>query len=220
MQTKVTFSIALVGLSLIASANTGTKTQTYSAEVDFKKTNWHHVASLPQFDSSLGELKKITLCLDGHVKGTIGFENKTNCPTTVHSKLESKIHLKSQSGFEFISVLPSAKRSIAVSAYDCIDDFGGKSGRTIRDLKDSKSASAVVSGNQLSQFVGKGTVLLPIQAVGRSSVSGAPCLKSYTHTFAAAKVTVKYEYNPVPEPATMAGLAFGMVALFKKRKKS
>jgi len=188
--------------------------------IGLQATNWSDVISVPKFNPTLGILTGIEIELDGHVAGMAKFESLDGSPATVTMDLKAQIDLKRPGGLStLVQVIPLAHTSDNVLAYDGLTDFGGDSGRTYDNLSGdaSDTYTSPPPASDLALFTGFGNILLPIEAIGTSTGSGAGNLLLVFDTEASAKATVTYTYE-VPEPASLSLLAFGSLALARRRK--
>ncbi|MBS1706591.1 MAG: PEP-CTERM sorting domain-containing protein [Armatimonadetes bacterium] len=208
--------ISCVGLSAFVLADT----KTYSAKIDPKATNWSGTINLPQFDPSLGELRSAVLCFSGNVSGTAQVENKQCQPVCVTTKLSAKVTAKDITGATVFSLVPSVTKSDKLYGYDGKTDYKGTSGKTYSNLSASTSGQKSIASKELGNYVGKGNVVFNINAVNQSAASGSCNLASNFQSLAGANICVTYCYNPVPEPTSMAGLAFGAIGLMRRRKRA
>ena len=199
-------------------------TLTYSDTVDATRTNFTDSVSIPQFDSSLGDLTSIIVELTGSVSGSIQLESTDAAPSNVTANLVSEIKLQRPDMSDLVVVLPTASEDANFTAFDGTVDFGGTSGLTRNNLSETASNSiSFTDPSDFSLFLGTGNLVLPVAALGKSNASGAGNLATVFQTFAAANITVSYEYTEkptaVPEPnAPMGALALVGLGMMVKRK--
>jgi hypothetical protein len=218
--------LACIGIA-IGSFTVGARanTVTYSGSIALSRTNWTSSVSVPKFDPALGTLNSIEFTLDGFVDGSASFENK-NGPVTVKMHLQAQETLYRPDFSTLVVTIPVAMTSDAVTGFDQTIDFGGTSGRTYSLLSASASNSfTTTSVLDEALFTGLGNIVLPVDAQGTSFGSGSGSMVLRFITSASAKATVTYDYNAVPEPATitMSILALGAVGwrlLLRRREQA
>lgn len=199
-------------------------TLTYTDSVGPSRTNFTTDVSIPQFDSSLGDLTNIFIELTGSVSGSIQLESTDAAPATVTANLVSEIKLQRPDMSDLVVVLPEASETDTFTAFDGTVDFGGTSGLTRNNLSETATNSiSFTDPSEFGLFLGTGNLVLPVAAIGQSNASGAGNLATVFQTFAGANITVSYEYTErptaVPEPnAPMGALALVGLGMMAKRK--
>ncbi|MGB3237339.1 MAG: choice-of-anchor E domain-containing protein [Geitlerinemataceae cyanobacterium] len=199
-------------------------TLTFTDSVDSARTNFTSDVSIPQFDSSLGELTNIFIELAGSVSGSIQLESTDADSSNVTANLVSEIKLQRPDMSDLVVVLPTASEDANFTAFDGTVDFGGTSGLTRNNLSETATESILLTDpSDFGIFLGTGNLVLPVAALGRSNASGSGNLATVFQTFAGADITVSYEYTErptaVPEPnAPMGALALVGLGMMAKRK--
>ncbi|MGB6169449.1 MAG: choice-of-anchor E domain-containing protein [Geitlerinemataceae cyanobacterium] len=199
-------------------------TLTFTDSVDSARTNFTSDVSIPQFDSSLGELTNIFIELAGSVSGSIQLESTDADSSNVTANLVSEIKLQRPDMSDLVVVLPTASEDANFTAFDGTVDFGGTSGLTSNNLSETATESILLTDpSDFGIFLGTGNLVLPVAALGRSNASGSGNLATVFQTFAGADITVSYEYTErptaVPEPnAPMGALALVGLGMMAKRK--
>ena len=103
-------------------------------------------------------------------------------------------------------------------------DFGGPSGNSFLDLSGDDSDSNLITAD-LADFIGLGTIDLPVIGTGMSTGTGAGNLITQFTTDASAEIELIYDFTPiveppptggVPEPMTSSLAALGLIALATK----
>ena len=189
---------------------------TYSDSISLSQTNWNSSVSIPKFDSSLGILTSIEFYLYGYVSGIAQFESLDASPATVTTNLSAMLKLTRPDNSTLVVSLPIASTTDNVTAYDGITDFNGTSGKTYSNLSANDTESFVSTlASDFALFTGTGNIVLPINALGTSSGSGAGNLLLQFNTFASADVIVKYNYDTpvIPEPASLVALLSGIAGI-------
>ena len=123
-------------------------------------------------------------------------------------------------GDELAVVLPVAMETFEADIFDGDLDFMGPSGMTFAGLMaDDSDMSTLTSGmDDLSAWIGGGSVKLDAAAMGASSGTGAGNLFLQFETLASAKITVIYKYTVIPTPGSFALLGIaGLCATRRNR---
>jgi len=191
----------------------------------FYKTDIEDTISVQKFNSKLGTLKSVKIDFVGDLKGDARFENRSSRSTSVLVDLAGELKLELPEGVERFNVTPTQSYTYNVTAFDGTSDFGGTSGRTVNGLTATLSETkTVTSGDEFFQyFLGKGTADFKFFAFANSRVVGSGNFDSQINTYAAANLTVTYEYDAttVPEPSAAIGIGlFAGIGLLSQRKKS
>jgi hypothetical protein len=216
---RATPIIAVVFFSVSAAVQAATVS--FSDSIPVQPTNFSSSVSVSKFDPSLGTLLSIQFDLAGAVEGSARFESLDAAPATVTMNLSAQIALQRPDNSTLVVVLPLVQTVDNVTAFDGTIDFGGTSGRTYSGLSNSASNSFTSPPpiSDLALFTGLGNITLPVVATGMSSGSGAGNLILQFNTSAGADVMVTYTYEPIPEPASLALLGFGMLTVLRRRRR-
>lgn len=225
MNVKTTFAAIVAATAMTGAASAATVS--YSDTLDFQSTNFaDQVLSLTQFDPTLGTLNSVSVTLDGTVLGNASGESRDAASATVTLNLSAEITASTAALDSLAVVLPVASESFAATAFDGSIDFGGTSGVSLTGLTATESAFSMLTGTDMAEFIGAGTVDILIGASGIAYGSGAGNLITEFATEAGANVTVVYDYDPsvtppapVPLPAGLPLLALGMGALAIARRR-
>lgn len=189
----------------------------HMSSVDLMNTDWMSTIDVDQFDDQGGNrvLQQVMITLDGHVEGAAMAESLDAAPAHITLNLGATITL-SLMGDDIAVVLPVAMEAFDAAIFDGTLDFMGPSGMSFPDLEaDMSDMASLTSGmDDLTPWIGAGTVSLDATAMGASSGTGAGNLFLQFSTLASAKVTVIYKYTEVPTPGALAlvGVAGGLAS--------
>jgi hypothetical protein len=207
--------LGLVILAVPAAADAASIS--YTDSISLATTNWTDSVSIQKFDPSLGTLTNVEIELIGSVLGTARAESLDAQAAQITLNLAATITLTRPDMSVLAVALPVSASVFNATAYDGVIDFGGTSGITLPGLTSSDSDTIISPppASDLALFTGVGTILLPVMANGSSSASGAGNLITQFNTQASASVKVTYYYDAavVPEPASVAMAAMGVIGV-------
>lgn len=213
---KLSLAIAaLVVCSLVVSVNAAT----ISTEVTLPlhKTNWSSTLNVPEFDASLGTLTGIAFQLSYTVDRTVKMENMDDDPSVLSTQLTVNVMLQRPDASSILSGSSIFTTSDTLPGYDGTMDFGGTSGKVFEDEQVKQITGSSSTPADLALFTGSASDALPISFSALSQANGDGNVITQFVTRTSADLLVTYTYT-VPEPATMAMLAAGMLALIRRRK--
>ena len=209
----------VAGGALCANASAGMLS--HNGSLPTSTTNWSANIDVPQFDDMGGTrvLKSVSVFLEGTVSGTASGESLDAAPALVELFLQSEISL-SLGGTDLAVVIPVADASFNATAFDGAIDFAGASGATFNELNASDSIKELLTlgADDLTPWIGGGTVGLVGEAIGTSSGSGAGNLILQFFTDASLSWTVEYDYNVMPTPGAAAIFGLAGVAATRRRR--
>ncbi len=183
--------------------------------VDFAPdiSGWTGLASVSQFDSSLGTLDEVILNVGNTVSGAFSAENLEGVPASV-AMSETAFMTVTTPYDTATGQLPVTKVSAAdsdavslgalIGGYDGTPDFSGIAGQSDAIVNDPGSDSAGVWGltdlTDLDAFTGTGSIALPVSTYGQSVVKGPSNLLTELTRQTGGTVSVSYVYTPASSP--------------------
>jgi hypothetical protein len=160
-------------------------------------TNNSLTQTVAQFDPTLGQLTSVEIVNDGTLTSHIMIESLDAAPGTVQGQVTGTFLLQGPAGVS-VTTGVSATESAQVAAFDGAADFQGASAVDFGDKSAAGSKSVVLDGStqDLSAFVGTGTVALKETAQAQSQAAGAGNLMALITSKSTAHVKVIYHYTP------------------------
>lgn len=155
-------------------------------------TPWNSSVSVAKFDPTLGTLMGVELSVSTFIVQDLYIENLDPVPQTVTGTGTGSITATMPSP---PNVTASGVNSIGgpLGAYDGVLDFGGASGMQTLGL--TAAGSQVRSPyTPVSDFVGPGSVIIPVSGNGTFTASGAGNLVTQVSTKVSATVCASYYY--------------------------
>ncbi|MFV0384169.1 choice-of-anchor E domain-containing protein [Paracoccus sp. (in: a-proteobacteria)] len=213
--------LAAAGAISVAAQTAGAATISYMHSFGQSTTDWSDSWAIQQFDSSLGTLNSVKVDLFGHVTAAASVENRSATSVSAHVDLKSQVSVTTAGGLPIVQVNPELDRTYALGGFDGIVDFAGNSGVSTGDLFFNDMNSSVLTGADLAQFIGAGTISIFVVATGVSFAQGGGNLLTYFSNQAGADFTVTYDYTAppaVPLPASAPLLLGGLFLLRRLRR--
>ncbi|QQE12988.1 PEP-CTERM sorting domain-containing protein [Planctomycetota bacterium] len=216
MRKAITFAAAIAATGLTAATASAALIDD-SAPFAFPLSPATQTVALDQFDPALGTLISVTIEIEGEVTADITAEND--------SVLDAPGYQISLTA-NFEAVAPGTSAVVALNdawaqALVATDGVPG-SGADFHDFgtlsDDNSNSNSIVSG--LAPYIGTGTIDVDVNGSAGFSFSGTTDSSLDISNLAGeGEVTVIYNYIPIPEPASMALLGLGGVAILARRKK-
>lgn len=178
------------------------------------------LATLSQFDPSLGTLTQVTLTLDADTSaGAIFWDNEALVPTDVTLGIGAEVTAVGLAGVTAVAVPLQIGSALGIAAdNDGAADFvGTDSFAVVGGTGSDSDMDMLVVG--LAPYIGLGTFDVEVSSVvetflsttgGFGPIDPVPGVTEGT-------VTVTYEFTAVPEPTTAVLLGLGMAGLAVRR---
>jgi hypothetical protein len=195
--------LAVPAAGTVQTASTSaTQTQEVDAAFASFSTGGSATQTVAQFNPTLGTLTGIQIISDGTLTSDVKVENLDGAPSNVGAQVNGNLSLQGP-GFHPLVVNPSLSENTTLSAGDGGTSFGGTAGHDFgaQSAQASQSVTLSASENDLSAWVGSGTVSLTESAQSSSTISGSGNMMAQTHTTAGGSVRVIYSYTPAPPPS-------------------
>jgi hypothetical protein len=172
---------------------------------------------VPQFDASLGTLNSVTINVSSAIQGSLGFENLKRF---AGGNFAINVNTHAWVGVDYLimsNFLDNQTYNTMLGAYDNNLDYAGTSGTILTTYSDADNAE-ITFFSDFGRFLGNSFVNFVVLTEAMADHIGKPANSSAELlTTGQASVTVSYDYTPVPEPVTIAILAFsGLVLRFKR----
>jgi len=181
-----------------STVSTTPLTLTQTVSVPATLTNFSKPLSLAQFEPSLGTLTGVDVTVDGALTSQISAENTSHsAPASIASVISGTLTLTAPGGISLAAPLNNPGASFGAATYDGTTDYAGTSGHDFGAQTASVTKSVSLSGSNgddLSPFVGTGTLPASFAAEATSTASGGGNLMVLTNSTATATITVTYHY--------------------------
>lgn len=188
---------------------------TTTTPIPLTKTDWSGTMSLPKFDPALGTLISVELWVNASMQTVITVTNTGGSASSGTAKTELQFSV--QDAGDHLNV---PEIDMFSSNYSFTNLPAGQHVTSGTITKSGTDDQFYYDAGTLAAFTGLGTIVLDASTYTLAWVAyngGNTDASQVTNASATAKVT--YEYNPVPEPATMGLLALSGLALIRRRQK-
>jgi hypothetical protein len=155
-------------------------------------TDWSDTLTIGQFDPAVGILTNIKITVEGAIEQNVSLENLDATAVMVGVTGGATITLTTPDMAHVIA-LPTYTQSYPLAAYDGGFDFMPPSG-IMAPTQTASDTATEGSYVPLSDFIGTGTVTMPVTAKANFSANGAGNLATQVSTAASAMVCVAYTY--------------------------
>ncbi len=183
--------------SVDQTIGTAPATKEYDATVQDTRTDYTKNVSVSQFDPTLGTLTAVEIVNESTFTSAIKIESIDNAPSDVNATVSGNLTLQGP-GVNALVTSPENVQHASVGASDGTMDFAGPSGHDF-GTKSATGAQSVLleaTNQDLSAYIGTGSVSFTETAHATSSASGPGNLLSLINSTASGKVRVIYHYTP------------------------
>ena len=183
--------------------------------------------SLPKFDSALGKFNFATVKLSGAFSANIVLENNVNFATDDNELLMTGTMrvLGPYDEANSPDIFMAADAPAPLGAKDDVEGSGADYLNVDLVSEVVANTQKITDVNDLSVYVGEGNVNLVLQAAAGLAYDGPmydegmyDANMTVNDFLASGKVTITYDYVPVPEPASLSLVSLCGLALLRRRK--
>ena len=171
-------------------------TQEVDATFPLAPTNSTQTQSVAQFNPALGTLQSVEVIYNGTLTSDLKAENDDTQAATIAGTVNGTLAVQA-GGLNGVQATATNTNSATLAAFDGNNDFSGASGRDFGAQSNSGSNDVTFSAasNDLSAFIGSGSVSLTQSAQATSSITGAGNLLASVNSQASGQVRVIYHYE-------------------------
>jgi hypothetical protein len=212
MMQKILISAVIVFVTSVPAFALTTSYAT-STPIPLTLTDWTNTLSFQRFNPSLGALKMVQLDLSMTANTILSAKNNSDSPASGHINTHIQMTIQDEGGY-----FTDAGIDLIVPTYHYNLDAGQLMTPDTISHSDS-SFGQYTAPDVLSEFIGSGEITLLAGTFTETSFSYTG---SNAHvgqlTYSELNGTVTYSYaDEAPEPATVVLLAFGALALLKRK---
>jgi uncharacterized repeat protein (TIGR01451 family) len=219
MKSVVALLALLVGALVFLSRPVSALTGPYGDAVPSQQVPWTSGSSgtapaltFPKFDPATGTLARVVIEVDATMAGAVKAENTGTDSDTLTLEATAEVSLDTLDPAQPAALRLSDARTVALAAFDGVNDFGGDSGETITGFADSESATVTITDPAvLAAFTGTGDVELPAIATEDHVTTGGDGSEDVSYEASAGlDVTVTYFVGRIdiakgPAPTAVEG---------------
>jgi hypothetical protein len=164
-----------------------------ASPIDFSQTG-----GVAQFNPALGTLTGVQIVQEGTLTSHVVTENRDTQPQNISATVQGTITL--QAGGVTLQSNPTVQASDQVKAFDNTTDLSGPDTNDFgaQSNTDTQTTTLTAPTNDLSAFIGTGTVSLTETGTATGSVQGPGSMAAWLDTQGSANVKVIYTYTPAP----------------------
>jgi uncharacterized repeat protein (TIGR01451 family) len=168
-----------------------TKTVTFGAT----PTDFSQQGLLDQFNPSLGTLQEIDITHAGSITSDIKVENtSTSSGSAINGTVSGNLTLQAPGGVNDKLSISQYAGTFNAQPFDGTIDFQGASGSDFGQKTANGSDNIVLSGSQLTPYIGTGQVQVTENGVATSTATGGGNVNVNVQSTGQANVTVVYKY--------------------------
>lgn len=163
----------------------------FTAEVPVTVTPWESSIELPKFDPSNGYLLGVELELNGQVAGTATLSNRGKSFVSGTARVAANIVIYSESGVALAELNPEVSQRVLLMGLQTVS----LDQSTL--FASSSTVHTFLEGvDDLTPFIGTGSLSLPVEASGACGFRGSGNFKAVFCTLASAGASITYIYEP------------------------
>ncbi len=167
-----------------------------SCTIQLSRTDWSQNCDIKNFDSSKGDLKKVTVEYYGYIEGNVKVENKDAQSKNITTNYQAAIKFNKEDGTTMSNVPLKLGYSETFNSFDGTVDYSGNSGRTSpKQSNDSTLSADYTSGPDFDRFKNNNPVRYVASTSGNMTVTGGSNAAADWDTFAKATVKVTYTFE-------------------------
>lgn len=201
MKAQLVLALAALFTSSTA-ASAQIVTDCHTAVIPLELTNFLRTASLPKFDTALGELQGVEIHVTARATGTSRMESLDAAPSVVNTRFSVDLTVSQADSTVVMFMVPIADFQDTLAAYDGVLDYAGTSGITRDNIEAMDERSSIIdpTPENLALFTGTDSTDFIADASGSSMASGSGNLLTRFDTRAGIEIEICYTYLVVSPP--------------------